>query len=285
MAKKGGLGKGLSALVGQTMDEVQSDLPELPVVELEVSKIRRNPGQPRVAFDEGELQELSDSIKSVGLLQPIVVRPVEGGYEVVAGERRFQASRRAGLKRVPAVVRNVDDSASIELALIENIQRSDLNAIEEARAFRALLDRTGMTQEELAGRLSKSRSSLTNSLRLLDLPEEVQQMVFDGELSAGHARAVLAVKSEEGRLALARRIVQERLSVRQAEQLAPLFSAGQQDKSPRPKLPASFKKAARDLRRDLGTGVKIKQSKGKYKLEIDFSDEAELERLVGIISR
>lgn len=283
MAKKGGLGKGLSALVGQTMDEVQSDLPDLPVVELEVSKIRRNPDQPRVAFDEEALQELADSIQAVGLLQPIVVRAVDGGYEVVAGERRFQASKRAGLKRVPAVVRNVDDSASIELALIENIQRSDLNAIEEARAFRALLDRTGMTQEELAKRLSKSRSSLTNSLRLLDLPDEVQQMVFSGEISAGHARAVLAVKSDEQRVALARKAAAEKLSVRQTEQLAALFSVGQADKSPRPKLPPSFKKAARDLRRDLGTGVKIKQSKGKYKLEIDFADEADLERLVGII--
>lgn len=283
MAKKTGLGKGLTALVGQTMEEVGSDKPGQAVVEMSVDKIVRNPAQPRVKFDMDDLDELADSIKAVGVLQPIIVRAVGDKYEIVAGERRYQASRRAGLTTVPVIVRTIDDTESLEIALIENIQRSDLNSIEEARAYRELLARTAMTQEQLAKRLSKSRSAVTNALRLLDLPDEVQQMVFDGQLSAGHARAVLGAAGDEKRIMLAHKVIDGKLSVRQTESLAALFSVDQAEKTPRSKLPNSFKKMARQLRRNLSTGVKIKQVQGKYKLEIDFADEDDLKRLIGLM--
>lgn len=283
MAKKSGLGKGLTALVGQTMEEMGSDVATQAVVEMDVAKIVRNPSQPRTKFDEQDLEELAESIKNVGVLQPIIVRAMGDVYEIVAGERRYQASCRADLKTVPVIVRTIDDAGSLELALIENIQRSDLNSIEEARAYKDLLARTSMTQEQLAKRLSKSRSAVTNALRLLDLPEEVQDMVLAGQLTAGHARAILGAADDEKRVMLAHKVVEGKLSVRQTEQIAALFSVEQEEKSPRPKLPSSFKKVARQLRRDLGTGVKIKQVQGKYKIEIEFADEDDLERLVGIM--
>ena len=283
MAKKTGLGKGLSALVEQTIEEVQGDEVVGAAMEIAVDKIVRNPKQPRTHFDESELSDLAASIEQVGVLQPIIVRPVGKGYEIIAGERRYQAARRVGLKTVPAIVKEIDDDASLELALIENIQRSDLNSIEEARAYKELLARTGMTQEQLSKKISKSRSAISNALRLLDLPEEVQQLVFDGSLSAGHARAILGVPSDDKRVMIAQKVVRDRLSVRQTESLVALFSVEQADKSPRPTLPTSFKKVARKLRQDLSTNVKIKQVQGKYKIEIEFADEDDLTRLVGLM--
>ena len=283
MAKKTGLGKGLSALVEQTIEEVQGDEVVGAATEIAVDKIVRNPKQPRTHFDESELSDLAASIEQVGVLQPIIVRPVGKGYEIIAGERRYQAARRVGLKTVPAIVKEIDDDASLELALIENIQRSDLNSIEEARAYKELLARTGMTQEQLSKKISKSRSAISNALRLLDLPEEVQQLVFDGSLSAGHARAILGVPSDDKRVMIAQKVVRDRLSVRQTESLDALFSVEQADKNPRPTLPTSFKKVARKLRQDLSTNVKIKQVQGKYKIEIEFADEDDLTRLVGLM--
>lgn len=283
MAKKTGLGKGLSALVEQTIEEVQGDEVVGAATEIAVDKIVRNPKQPRTHFDESELSDLAASIEQVGVLQPIIVRPVGKGYEIIAGERRYQAARRVGLKTVPAIVKEIDDDASLELALIENIQRSDLNSIEEARAYKELLARTGMTQEQLSKKISKSRSAISNALRLLDLPEEVQQLVFNGSLSAGHARAILGVPSDDKRVMIAQKVVRDRLSVRQTESLVALFSVEQADKSPRPTLPTSFKKVARKLRQDLSTNVKIKQVQGKYKIEIEFADEDDLTRLVGLM--
>ena len=283
MAKKTGLGKGLSALVEQTIEEVQGDEVVGAATEIAVDKIVRNPKQPRTHFDESELSDLAASIEQVGVLQPIIVRPVGTGYEIIAGERRYQAARRVGLKTVPAIVKEIDDDASLELALIENIQRSDLNSIEEARAYKELLARTGMTQEQLSKKISKSRSAISNALRLLDLPEEVQQLVFDGSLSAGHARAILGVPSDDKRVMIAQKVVRDRLSVRQTESLVALFSVEQADKNPRPTLPTSFKKVARKLRQDLSTNVKIKQVQGKYKIEIEFADEDDLTRLVGLM--
>lgn len=283
MAKKTGLGKGLNALVKETLGEVQGEDNGASVCELPVGQIHRNPNQPRMQFDESDLEELTASIKEVGILQPIIVRPDGDGYEIVAGERRYQAACRAGLDTVPTLVRETDETTSLELALVENIQRSNLNSIEEARAYRDLIGRTGMTQEQLAKKLAKSRSAITNALRLLDLPDEVQQMVFDGKLSAGHARAILGAASDEKRIMIAHKVVDEKLSVRQTESLVALFSVEQADKSPRPTLPNSFKKVARQLRQDLSTNVKIKQVQGKYKIEIEFADEEDLSRLVNMI--
>ena len=283
MAKKGGLGRGISALISESNVEAAAPAAEGSVVEVAISRIHRNAAQPRTHFDEQALQELEDSVRQVGIIQPIVVRPDGDGYEIVAGERRFQAATRAGLEKVPVVVREIDDDKSLELALIENIQRSDLNNIEEAKAYRELLDRTKVTQEELANRLGKSRSSVTNALRLLDLPDEVQRMLYDGLITAGHARSILAVPTYEKRIALAEKVVAEKLSVRQTESLVALFSVEQSDQAPKKVMPSSFKRVARQLREELATNVKIKQGRGKYKIEIEFVDEADLARILDVI--
>ena len=283
MARKlGGLGKGLQSIATETAKEANmQELGDQPQI-LSIELLHRNEQQPRMLFNEDELQELSESISQVGVLQPLLVRPdIRGrGFEIIAGERRFQAAKRAGLHEVPVIIKEIDDMKSLELALIENIQRSNLNAIEEARTYRQIIDQTGITQEELAKRLAKSRSGITNALRLLDLPEPVQHLVFEGKLSAGHARAILAVPTEEMRIKLAQKVAEEKLSVRQTESLVALFSVEQCDKAPRPVLPSSFKRAARRLREDLETNVKIKQVRGKYKIEIDFADEDDLARIL-----
>lgn len=283
MARKlGGLGKGLQSIATETAKEANmQELGDQPTI-LAIDLLHRNEQQPRQFFNEEELQELADSIAQVGVLQPLLVRPdIKGkGFEIIAGERRFQAAKRAGLTEVPVIIKEIDDTTSLELALIENIQRSDLNAIEEARTYRQIIDQTGITQEQLAKRLSKSRVSITNSLRLLDLPEPVQHLVFEGKMTAGHARAILAVPSDEMRIKLAQKVADEKLSVRQTESLVALFSVEQADKTPRKVLPPSFKRAARRLREDLATNVKIKQVRGTYKIEIDFTDEDDLARIL-----
>ena len=231
--------------------------------------------------NETELRELSESIQEHGVLQPLLVRKHGNGYEIIAGERRYQASKLAGLEELPVIIKDVDDEQMLALALIENLQRSDLNPVEEAKGYRQLIDSSGMTQEALSKAVSKSRSAITNSLRLLDLPEVVQQMIFEGKLTAGHARAILAVPYEEARIKLAKKVVAEGLSVRATENLAPLFSAGETPKTPRPATPQSFKKAARVLRQVFNTNVRVKSSRGKNKIEIEFKDEEELSRILG----
>lgn len=283
MAKKSGLGKGISALMVQTTEEVFGDEPSQNIEEITIDAIHPNPNQPRRSFDEADLEELTQSIRELGILQPVIVRPDSQGYQIIAGERRYQAAKRAGLEKLPVIVREMDDTTTLEVALIENIQRSNLNSIEEACAYKELMERTGMTQEALAKKLAKSRSAIANALRLLDLPQEVQQFVVDGLLSAGHARAILGVPSPEKRIMIAQKVVDEKLSVRQTESLVALFSVEQADKSPRPVLPNSFKKAARQLRQELSTNVKIKQVRGKYKIEIEFADQDELDRLVDLM--
>ncbi len=245
-----------------------------------IDKINPNPNQPRTHFNETLLNELADSIRENGVLQPLLVRKKGKGYEIIAGERRYQASKIAGLEELPVIVKEVDDQKMLELALIENLQRSDLNPIEEAKGYRQLIKASGMTQEALSKAVSKSRSSITNSLRLLDLPEPVQQYLFDGRLTAGHARAILAVPYEEQRIKLADKVVAEGLSVRATENLAPLFSVGETPRTPRPVMPQSYKRAARVLRQALNTNVKVKSSRGKNKIEIEFKDEEELTRIL-----
>lgn len=245
-----------------------------------IDKINPNPNQPRTHFNETLLNELADSIRENGVLQPLLVRKKGKGYEIIAGERRYQASKIAGLEELPVIVKEVDDQKMLELALIENLQRSDLNPIEEAKGYRQLIKASGMTQEALSKAVSKSRSSITNSLRLLDLPEPVQQYLFDGRLTAGHARAILAVPYEEQRVKLADKVVAEGLSVRATENLAPLFSVGETPRTPRPVMPQSYKRAARVLRQALNTNVKVKSSRGKNKIEIEFKDEEELTRIL-----
>lgn len=276
MAKKSGLGRGLNALISEANAETGNE----PEAVLSISEIVRNLNQPRKTFDEDKLAELADSIRQNGVLQPILVRRKGQKYEIVAGERRYQASKLAGLKEIPAVVREIDDDKVFQLALIENLQRSDLSPIEEAKGYKQLLTSRSLTQEELAKILSKSRSAIANTLRLIDLPVEVQHMMEQGLLTAGHARAILAVPSEEGRIKLAKKVVTESLTVRQTENLAPLFSVEHTETRTRVAAPQSFKRAARELRKMLDTNVKVKQVRGKNKIEIEFKDEDELARIL-----
>lgn len=276
--KKKALGRGLGSLIQEAQTETGATAAAENTVSIE--QIHPNPNQPRTHFNETQLQELSESIRLNGILQPLLVRKDKDGYEIIAGERRYQAAKIAGLTELPVIVKDVDDQQMLELALIENLQRSDLNPIEEAKGYRQLIKASGMTQEALSKAVSKSRSAITNSLRLLDLPEVIQDMLFEGKLTAGHARAILAVPYEDGRIKLAEKVVADGLSVRATENLAPLFSVGEQPKTPRPVLPQSYKKAARMLRQALNTNVRVKSSRGKNRIEIEFKDEDELAQIL-----
>lgn len=283
--KKAGLGKGLSALIADASMESGSD--SVPAresqEELQINLIEPNPNQPRKVFDEEELESLSDSISKEGLLQPIIVRPIGGTYQIVAGERRWQASKRAGLSSVPVRVIEMDDEQALRVALIENLQRSDLNAIEEALGYKELMAKGGLTQAELAEAVSKSRSAVANSLRLLDLPKQIQDYVYEGGITAGHARAILSVADEEKRLKLANKIIGEQLSVRDAEKIARLIAAGSEERVKRPPMPRVYKAVAKELRQELNTQVRIKSSRGKNKIEIEFEDEEDLQRIFNLI--
>lgn len=275
-----GLGRGLAALIPGGSQGEPDEIHELPV-----AAISPNPNQPRTVITQERIDELADSIMKVGLLQPIIVRPYSDGYQIIAGERRWRAAKAAGLERVPVRIMSTNEVESLELALIENLQRQDLNPMEEAQGYRRLLTEHQMTQAELADKVSKSRSAIANTLRLLDLPEEVQDLLGEDKLTAGHARAVLSVPDDERRLKLAHKIVDEGLSVREAETLARLFAAGQTaERSQRPVSPKSYKIVARKMRRLLGTNVRVRQTANKGKIEIDFQGEEELERIYRTLS-
>ena len=277
--KKKALGRGLGSLIQEAQTETGSNVSGQEN-KVAIQEIHPNPNQPRTHFNETQLQELSESIREHGVLQPLLVRKSGKGYEIIAGERRYQAAKIAGIEELPVIIKDVDDQEMLALALIENLQRSDLNPIEEAKGYRQLIQASGMTQEALSKAVSKSRSAITNSLRLLDLPEVVQDMLYDGKLSAGHARAILAVPFEDARIKLAEKVVAEGLSVRATENLAPLFSVGDTPKAPRPVTPQSYKKAARVLRQVFNTNVRVKATRGKNKIEIEFKDEDDLARIL-----
>ena len=281
MVKKSGLGKGLNSLFSEVDAEVGN---KKEATTLPLKKIKPNKDQPRKRFDEAELAELSDSIKQNGILQPLLVREKGDHYEIVAGERRFQAAKLAQLEEVPVVIKAISDEEVFKLALIENLQRSDLSPIEEAQGYKQLIKQENLTQEDLAKVLSKSRSAITNTLRLLDLPTEVQTLMAEGRISAGHARAILSVSGKEGRIKLAQKVVEENLSVRQTENLAPLFSVTNVEKPKRQPTPQAYKRAARQLRIALDTTVKVRNVRGKNKIEIEFNDEDELAALVEKLS-
>ncbi len=265
----------------ETKSEKKEKSSDEKVFEVEIEQIAPNPDQPRTNFKKTELEELSNSIKKEGLIQPILVREVEDGdYQIIAGERRWQAAKLAELKKVPIQVKNVDDDKALELALIENIQRSDLNPIEEAYGYRRLMERRKMTQADIAQAVSKGRSTIANALRLLDLPEDAQQLLFEDKITAGHARAILSVPTKDGRESLTQKIVDNKLSVRETESIARLLSNKSTSSSTkREPVPARYKSVAKAMKDLFETNVRIKSSKGKNKIEIEFQDEAELERL------
>lgn len=248
--------------------------------EVAIEDISPNPDQPRTNFKEDELEELSKSIERDGLLQPILVRPVGGGkYQIIAGERRWQACKLAGIEKVPVRIREVDDDRALELALVENVQRSDLNPIEEAYGYKRLMDRKKMTQADIAQSMSKGRSTVANALRLLDLPEEAQQLLFEDKITAGHARAILSLQSKDAREKLTEKLKEKKLTVRETESLARLMSIKPGEKSVKEPLPQTYKTVAKALKDVLKTPVKVKSSNGKNKIEIEFKDEGDLRRL------
>lgn len=261
---------------------VIEEIPENQTGTLEVSidLVEPNPDQPRSTFNQEELTELSNSIKQEGLIQPILVQKMDNDkYKIIAGERRYQASKLAGLTTVLINIKDVDDDKAFELALIENLQRSDLNPIEEALGYKRLMEKKRMTQSEIAQVVSKGRSTIGNALRLLELPKEAQQLLLDNEITAGHARAILSIPTKDGKESLTKKLEQEKLSVRDAENIARLLSNKPGPKTKKAPLPATYKSVAKTLREVLDTNVKIKSSKGKNKIEIEFTDEKDLERI------
>lgn len=266
MAKKqSGLGKGLGMLMLENTVEATS-----PNQTLAINEIVPNKEQPRKTFDEGALQELADSITQHGVLQPLLVRPLTtGGYQLIAGERRWRASRIAGLKEVPVIIRELSDTEAMEIAIIENLQREDLNPIEEAEGLQALIDKCNYTQEQVATSVGKSRPAIANSLRLLRLPEDVRQMTKRGEISAGHARALLAFDNPVIMQEIANKIVSDKLTVRDIERLAkrPLTDRKQKTK---PRRDSFYDEVELSLSEALGTRVKVYNGRSKGTLEIEF---------------
>lgn len=289
MAKRG-LGRGIDALL-QGLDEGRSEVSSAATRFLPLNKLKPNPNQPRKNFSEEALRELADSIRARGVLQPILVEEVsDGNYLVIAGERRFRAAGIAGLSEVPVIVRSFSDEEKLEIALIENIQREDLNPVEEALAYRALMDASHSSQDEIAGRLGKNRSTIANSVRLLKLPDEVQKALVLGELTAGHARTLLSLERESDLLPLFGRIVKEGLSVREAETAARRLNEGPIEAKPGQKSrPAQGKKSVElreieeQLLTRLGTKVVINGSDRKGKIEISYFSTEDLERLVELL--
>lgn len=254
--------------------------------EVPIELVHPNPNQPRMHFNKEELDELALSIEKDGLLQPILVREDAEGYEIIAGERRWQASQLAGLKKVPVRIKEADDMKVLELALIENLQRSDLNPIEEAYGYKRMMERGNRTQSEVASAVSKGRSTIANALRLLDLPEDAQQMLYEEKISAGHARAILAIPSDEGRAKLTEKLAKEKLSVREAESLARLIAGREKQKNnpvKKPPKPRFFRRAAKDLSESFDTKVQVRSVNGKNKIEIEFKDEEDLHRLYDLM--
>lgn len=277
------LGRGLSALLGD--DSTKPTASEEGFIEIDIDLITPNAEQPRTRFTEASLDELAQSIKVNGVVQPILVRKKGSGYELVAGERRWRASQRLGLTKIPAVVKDISDDKVLELALVENIQRQELNAIEEARAYRKLIDSIGLTQEMVAGRVGKDRTFIANYLRLLRLPDDIQDLVSEEKISVGHARALLMVDNSDAQRRVARSIMEMSLSVRETEKAVKRVSRGDAEitakQKVKPKQDANYKVAETRLRRKFGTQVRI-LSDGKGtggKIEFEYYGETDLDRI------
>jgi len=289
MGHKKRLGKGLDSLISSPEEDDASEIGS-GVQEIPLHKIELNPKQPRDDVDEEKLKSLADSIESSGVIQPVVVRRDEDMYQLAVGERRLRASRRAGLETIPAVVRDLSDEDMLETALAENIQRSDLNPIEKARAVERMIDELDITQAEAGDRLGLNRSTVSNLLRLLDLQPDLQQMVSRETLSEGHARALLALKDDETRLKAAKRVVAEGLSVRKTEELVSrLNREPDEDSGPTPKKPKTTSRSPQlerledELQRSLGTRVKINAGKKKGRIVVHYENHEEFNRLYDLL--
>lgn len=288
-----GLGKGLDSLIPANINNInENKSKEVKQAEtvVKIAKVEPNRSQPRKNFDEDALQELADSIKQFGLLQPILVQDKNDYYEIIAGERRWRAAKLAGLKEVPVIVRNYTDQEIVEISLIENIQREDLNPIEEAMAYKRLLEEFNLKQDEVAERVSKSRASVTNSMRLLKLCDGVQQMIIDDMLSTGHARALIPIEDTEQQLQLAQKIFDEKLSVREVEKIVKGILKPEIKKEKKEKTPEKIQYIYRDIENRLQeklsrkVGISSKGSDGTGKIEIEFYSNDDLDRLIEALS-
>ena len=287
-----GLGKGLDALIpaGDKKITKEENTKGAETV-VKITKVEPNRSQPRKNFDEDALQELADSIKQFGLLQPILVQDKGEYYEIIAGERRWRAAKLAGLKEVPVIIRNYSSQEIVEISLIENIQREDLNPIEEAQAYKRLLTEFNLKQDEVAERVSKSRTAVTNSMRLLKLCDGVQQMIIDDMLSTGHARALIPIEDPELQLQLAQRIFDEKLSVREVEKLVKSILQPAEEKPKKEEIPQSlmyiYQNIENKLKDKLSRKVAIspKGKNGSGKIEIEFYSNDDLEKLIEILSK
>lgn len=290
MAKRG-LGKGLDTLISaEAVKPMMKEETGQAETLVKITKVEPNRGQPRKTFDEDTLQELADSIKQFGLLQPILVQDRKDYFEIIAGERRWRAAKLAGLKEVPVIIKNYTEQEIMEISLIENIQREDLNPIEEAVAYKRLLEEFHLKQDELAERVSKSRTTITNSMRLLRLCEYVQQMIIDGKLTTGHARALISIENEEQQKQLAERIFDEKLSVREVEKIVKGILNPVEKKPQKEELPQSIQYIYEDIEKKLEeklsrkVEISAKGKGGSGKIEIEFYSNDDLDRLIDALS-
>ncbi|MFQ9194932.1 MAG: ParB/RepB/Spo0J family partition protein [Candidatus Gastranaerophilaceae bacterium] len=293
MAKKTGLGKGLDSLIPVHNNTEKEKAVVEKVVEkktdtvLRITEIEPNKGQPRKNFNEDALEELADSIKQFGLIQPLVVQKRDGYYEIIAGERRWRAAKKAGLKEVPVIIRDYTDEEMMEIALIENLQREDLNPIEEAQAYKRLINDYKLKQDEIAEKVSKSRVAITNSMRLLKLSEKVQDMIVDEMISSGHGRALLALNDKKMQEELANRIFDEKLSVRETEQIVKALN-NPKEKKQKEEYSDNFvyEKIENEFKEIIGTNVSIKRkSQDKGKIEIEYYSTEDLERIIDLMKK
>ncbi len=297
--KKAGLGKGLDSLItnktGTTKSATTAEKKDEKVIEgilVDINKVEPNREQPRKNFDEDALQELSESIKQFGVLQPLLVQQKKGYYEIIAGERRWRASKLAGIKEVPVIIKDLTEQEIVEISLIENIQRENLNPIEEAIAYKRLLTEFNLKQDEVAERVSKSRTAVTNSMRLLKLNEKVQQMVIEDMLTTGHARALLGIEDQEKQYQTAQKIFDEKLSVRETEKLVKKLQQEKDETDKKkevkldPKMAAIYNDLEETMKGILGTKVAINQKdEKKGKIEIEYYSMDELDRIIDLIRR
>lgn len=279
-----GLGRGLSALIatGESVGGLRFE-------EIPVSAIRPNTHQPRRSFPDAGIKELAASIREVGILQPLVVRPTESGFEIIAGERRLRAAKHAGMERVPVLIRQAEDNESMEMALVENLQREDLSPLETAAAYQALIDSFGLSKEQLALRLGKSRAAVTNTLRLTQLPDAIRTWLQEGNLTEGHARALLSLEREEQMLQIAGRVRTEKLSVRKTEEIVRQHLSGQQEQqssSPTtgPERPEELEKASQLLQEALTLPVRVRSYRRGGKIEIRFRESEELDAIIQLLT-
>ena len=284
--QKRGLGRGLSALIPTAAEPLTQASQDSSSREVAVDRITPSPFQPRRTFDEAKLEELAASIRYQGIIQPLVVRPQGDGFELIAGERRWRAAMRAGLSRVPVVIRNASDHEALQLALVENLQREDLNPIEEASGYRRLQEEFHWSQEEMADKVGKSRPAIANSLRLLTLPTEVQQELTAGNLPAGQARALLGLHTEPLILSACREVIAKGLSTRETEKMVRNLLIGRKRRRSLPLVDPDLKTVVENLQRSLGTRVRLlpKARSTKGKIEIEYYTLADLERIIQVIS-